>query len=175
MNIKLMPYTEIDGIRTISDSKIKKLFDRTICDGVAKTVFYEDTIQTNDQFLSAMKNEAVLFYLMIVDGEIVGYTWLNRFENHTARQHFCVFKDFWGKSIDLGKQVLSDLLHMKDKAGNFIFDLLTGFVPAWNERAIKFSLKCGGKTYGKIPKAIWNDKKQISEDAFFIYYTRGSK
>ena len=171
--IELLPYTEVDGIRTVPDSDMKRLFERTVDDDLDKIVFYEGTIQTADEFLKAMKYGDILFYILMVDNKTVGYTWLNRFENHTARQHFCVFKEFWGQSVDLGKRVLSIFLDMKDKDENYIFDLLTGFVPAWNARAIQFSQKCGGKTHGIIPNAIWNQEQQKSEDAVFIYYTRG--
>lgn len=169
--MKLLPYTKIDGIRTVTDSEIKKLFTRTVSDGLDKIVFYEGTIQTEDQFLIAMKR--VLFFIIKQQEETIGYVWLNRFENHTARQHFCVFKEYWGQSEQIGRDVLSMIMNRKDSHGTFIFDLLTGFVPAWNKRAIAFALKCGGKTYGVIPNAVWNHKKQKSEGAVFIYYTRG--
>lgn len=172
MTISIRPYTEIDGIRTYSDSEIKELFERTVRDGLDRIVFYEGTVQTAEQFLNIMKSGSVLFYALMSDGEIIGYTWLNRFENHTARMHFCVFQEYWGKTLDIGKFVLDKIMHMKDLEGNYIWDLLTGFVPAWNKRAINFALKCGGQSHGKIPNAIWNQEKQQSEDAVFIYYTR---
>ncbi len=172
MNLTILPYSEVDGIRTATDSDIKRLFKRTAEDGIDSIVFYEGTIQTEDEFLRMARSHQILFYILMDGNETVGYTWLNRFENHTARQHFCIFKNYWGKSLDLGKTVLKSLIHMKDGNGNYLFDLLTGFVPAWNERAINFSLKCGGKSHGIIPNAIWNKKKQKSEDAVFIYYTR---
>lgn len=175
MGIEMIPYTEVDGVRTATDSRIKEMFERTVKDGLDKIVFYEATIRTADEFLQAMKFGDVLFYFLAVDGRTVGYTWLNRFENHTARQHFCVFKEHWGRSLDLGRFVLDKLIHLKDRDGNFLFDLLTGFVPAWNKRAVDFSLKCGGKTHGAVPNAIWNNEKKCSEDAIFIFYTRGDK
>ena len=171
MKFQLFPYTEIDGIKTASDSVVRNLFKRTMADGLDKIVFYEGGIQTEDEFLSMAKGN-VLFYFLMDDNKAIGYMWLNRFENHTARQHYCVFKEYWGHTIDIGKFTLRTLLNMKDKDDNFVFDLLTGFVPAWNKKAISFSLKCGGKSLGTVPNAIWNCDKQQSEDAVFIYYTR---
>jgi hypothetical protein len=173
LNFKLFPYTEIDGIRTISDSDMKRLFDRTVNDGSDKIVFYEGTILTSDEFLTAMKSPQVLFYVLYLGADIVGYTWLNRFENHTARNHFCGFSEVWGQSVVLGRKAISQLIRMKDRSGHYIFDLFTGFIPVWNKLAIDFALNCGAQTHGVIPNAIWNQEKQKSEDAVFIYYTRG--
>lgn len=172
MNVKIIPYTFIDGIRTFKDSEIKYLFNKTVADKLDKIIFYEGTVKTDIHFLNMVKSTSVLFYVLYKDDKNIGYTWLNRFENHTARQHFCIFKEYWGNSIELGQMILKHILNMKDKNGNYIFDLLTGFVPSWNKRAIQFSLKCGGKTHGEIPNAIYNVKTKQSEPAVFIYYTR---
>ncbi|MDA3807663.1 MAG: hypothetical protein PF440_07105, partial [Thiomicrorhabdus sp.] len=83
MKILLYPYTEVDGIRTYSDSVIEKLFLRTEEDSLVKTVFYDGTVKTKEQFLAAMKYGECLFYIVYIDTKIVGYAWLNRFENHT--------------------------------------------------------------------------------------------
>lgn len=175
MDLKLIPYTETDGIRTFTDTHIKKLFSRTVEDGLDKIVFYDGSIRTEEQFLRAMKYGDSMFFCVSVDNEIIGYTWLNRFENHTARLHFCVFQEHWGDSEELGRATLDKLMYMKDRKDRYLFDLFTGYVPAWNKRAIQFSLKCGGKTYGTIPDAIWNGETQRSEDAVFIYYTRSEQ
>ncbi len=173
MNFKILPYTEVDGIRTVPDSQIKQLFNRTVQEGLDKIVFYEGTIQTEDRFLSMTKSQGTYFYLLFGDEKLVGYTWLNRFENRAAKQHYCIFKEYWGKSIDIGRFVLEKFLNQKDSEGNYLLDLLTGYVPEWNKKAINFSLKCGGKTHGLIPNAIFNQVTQKSEPAMFIYYTRG--
>jgi hypothetical protein len=173
--LKLVAYAEIDGIRTAPDSQLRNLWEQTEKEDLVSTVFYEGTIRTAEAFLAMAKSPGTAFYFIMVDDEVAGYTWLNRFENKTARQHFCVFRKYWGSLVDIGKSILNQFLHMKDGKGQFVVDLLTGFVPAWNERAIKFSLKCGGKTYGLIPNAIYNAKTGQSEAAVFIYYTRRGK
>ncbi|MGD9826873.1 hypothetical protein [Desulfobacter sp.] len=168
----MLPYMERDGIRTAADSTIKALFTRTGEDGLVPVVFYEGTIATADAFLSMAKAPGTMFFILMDGTQTIGYTWLNRFENHTARQHFCIFKSYWGNSLDVGKWCLHEVLHMQDNAGSFVFDLVTGFVPAWNKRAINFVLKCGGQTHGVIPNAIFNGETGMSEKAVFIYYTR---
>lgn len=173
MNFQILPYTKNDGIRNISDSNIKKLFDRTKKDGLDKIVFFDGFIQTADQFLFMAKSTGSLFYVLYDDEKVIGYAWLNRFESHTARMHYCTFADYWGHAIDIGKFVLKELIYLKDANGDFIWDLFKGIVPAWNERAVNFSLKCGGKKLGVLPGVIWNQEKQKSEDGIVIYYTRG--
>lgn len=162
----LIPYTERDGIRTVRDSDIKRLFERTDADGLVPIVFYEGAITSAEQFLALARS--LDWFFLLKDGEdVVGYTWLNRFENKTARQHFCVFKEYWVKSIDIGKFTLNSFMGLKDNDGKYFFTILTGIIPAWNDRAINFALKCGGKTYGVIPDYI-----DHGVDAVFIYYGR---
>lgn len=172
-NITLLPYTERDGIRTAADSDIKRLFTRTVEDGLDKLVFYEGTIKNSCEFLRMAKSNNVMFYIVLVGTDTIGYVWLNRFENKTAHYHFCSFKKFWGKNEEIGRHILPTILGWANKEGRYLFDLLIGYIPTWNERAIAFSLKCGGQSAGVIPNAIWHDEAQKSEDAVFIYYTRG--
>jgi len=173
MKINIIPYIEVDGIRTATDSGIKKLFTRTVKDGLDKIVFYEGTVNTEDDFLKVVKYGECLFYIIKSEDDTIGYVWLNRFENHTARYHFCAFQEYWGDLAEVAKKIMDTLLHMESNDGTYLFDLLTGFIPVWNDRAIQFTLKHGGQSAGIIPNAIWNNEQQKSEDAVFIYYTRG--
>jgi len=173
MSFTILPYVERDGIRTVTDSTMKTLWLKTVQEDLHDIIFYEGTITSEDQFLAMAKASGTMFYLLFDDNDLVGYTWLNRFENKSARMHYCVFKHYWGQTLEIGKFVLNKLLTQPLEDNTFLFDLLTGFVPAWNKKAINFSLKCGGKTYGEIPNAIYNAKTKQSEPAVFIYYTRG--
>ncbi len=172
MKIDLFPYAQTKGAWNIPDAAIKSLFDRTVADGTNGVVFYEGTISNSDEFLVVMQSPNTLFYVLMHEKDVIGYTWLNRFENHTARNHFCCFKEVWGRGVDVGTVAISQLIHMKDNDGKFIFDAFTGFVPEWNEFALNFALSCGAKVVGKVPNAIWNHEKQKSERATFVCYTR---
>ena len=175
MQVSLLPYSEIDGIRTATDSEIMALFTRTREDGLDSIVFYEGTVATKEQFLQVMKYGENLLYLVLSDKETIGYAWLNRFENRTARYHFCAFRDYWGNLDEIAKSIMDILINMKAQDGEYLFDLFTGYIPVWNQRAIKFTLKNGGKSAGVIPNAIWNATTKKSEDAEFIYYIRSEK
>jgi len=173
MKVSVVPYTEVDGVRTFSDSGIKRLFLRTVEDDLATVVFYEGTVRTEEQFLAVMKYGECLFYVIYIDSDVIGYAWLNRFENRTARYHFCAFKDYWGRLDDVAPEIMSTLFKLKDSKNKPLFDLFTGYIPIWNKPAVKFTLKHGGRSAGEIPNAIYNAETKQSEPAIFIYYTRG--
>ncbi len=107
MNLKIIPYTEVDGIKTFRDSDILDLYGRMVKDGTADTVFYEGTVSTREEFLASIKNRGTLLFILKVDDKIVGFTWLNRFENRTAHNHFVAFSEVWGKeTVEIGKETL---------------------------------------------------------------------
>lgn len=170
--VSILPYTKMDGIRTVTDSEMKALFVRTVKEDLSDIVFYEGTIKTPEEFLAMSKTPGTLFHLLKGGSATVGYMWLNRFENRTARLHFCMFREYWSGAVFLGRYVLNALLCMKTKDGEHLFDLLTGFIPTWNKRAIDFVLACGGETHGAIPNSIYNDKTGKSESAVFLYCRR---
>jgi len=167
----IIPYVEIDGIRTIKDSEIKELFARTKQDGLVETVFYDGYIRTADDFLLLMKNKFIFFWVLKDGEQTVGYVWLDRAEGKAIRQHYCTFKEYWGKAVELGKFVLDKIMALQNDDG-FIFSVLIGIVPEWNKKAIDFSVKCGGVNAGVIPNMIWNGYKEQTENAVLIYYTR---
>jgi hypothetical protein len=171
--INLIPYIEVDGIRTLTDSQVMGLYDRMEKDGSHRAVFSTGDIKNRNDFLRYMKQRGVLLHVIHVGKETAGINWLDNFDRKTAFMHFCVFSEFWGDTEFIGRQTLQQLIHMKGADGDFVFDLFKGLVPVWNTRAIDFSLECGGVNLGTVPKAVWNHEKGASEDAAFIYFTRG--
>lgn len=174
MNIKIVPYIEVNGMRTFSDSVIMGLFDRVVGESLYSTVFYEGTITSRDEFLNIMKGQYNHLYVLATEGDnIHGFVWLNRFEGRTAHLHFCTFKNTWGtgKNIEVGKHTLKELINMHGSCGYF-FDLLVGWLPKWNTHAIDFVNRCGAQTAGEIPNAIYNMASGESEPAVFIHLSR---
>ncbi len=172
MEVKIFPYTKRDGIRTMRDSDILGLYDQMVEDGSAELVFYAGHIKNRDDFLKYMKAPGVYLYILEVNKDVVGVTWLDKIEDKTAFNHFCVFSNFWGKNTaGLGRVTLKKLINIGDVHG-FVFDVFKGTVPVWNKRAIEFAQACGGMNLGVVPNGIWNAGKHKSEDAAFIYYTR---
>ena len=78
MSLNILPYTQQDGIRTVRDSGIKSLFDRTEREGLLPVVFYGGGVKSADEFLKKMQN-SILWILRDGDKHI-GYVWLDHFE-----------------------------------------------------------------------------------------------
>ena len=172
MELKIFPYTKKDGLRTRTDSGIMALYDQMATDGSAGIVFSEGHIDSRESFLKYMKAPGTYLFVLKVDDEIVGVTWLDEIKDKTAFNHFCVFSNFWGKdTVALGKTTLQKLIHIGDEAG-YVFEVFLGKVPAWNKRAVEFAQACGGVNLGVIPYGIKDAAKEQNIDAVLIYYTR---
>jgi hypothetical protein len=166
-----IPYTKIDGIRTMPDSAIKELFVRTEEDGDVKTVFYDGSIRTPDDFLIAMQQQNTCLWILKDDTDTVGYMWFDRFEGHSARNHGCIFKKHRNKSVSLGKFIFDKAMNLKLN-GQFVFDVIIGVTPKSNTAAINYAVLCGGSVVGEIKNMVWDYYKQQSEDAVLIQYRR---
>lgn len=171
MAIKIIPYCEVDGIRTYKDSEILGLYDKIKESGRAGVVFYDGGIKDREGFLSYMKHGDNSVYIVEEDGEIIGLSWLNMFRHKTAYLHFC-FTCEWGKAVEAAKIGLAALITMRDAGGRYLFDMFMGAPPLFNKHAIAFVKACGGKSLGVLPNAVWIADRNKSEDAELIYFTR---
>jgi hypothetical protein len=171
-NFEIIPYTEINGIRTFTDTDILDIYDRIIDKGNGY-IFNDGTIANRNKFLEVMKSNGFL-YIVYYKTNIVLIVWINRFEGKIARIHWCSFNGIsCRKKIDAGKYVCEKLLTMKNDNGEYVLDLLIGYMPISNIVAIKFSKACGCIIGEKIPNLIWNAKTKKSESGIIGYYHRG--
>ena len=160
--VKIVPYIEVDGIRTFTDSFIEDLYIRTINENLGY-IFCEGDIDSSQTFLRLMKSGYNQLYVIFYDNDLAGYIWLNMFESKTARAHFCYFRKFWGKpATEIGKTFLS----MCTK----FLSVLQGLVPVSNKLAIRYCERLGMKRVGIIPRVIWNDINKKCEDGVLFYY-----
>lgn len=172
MEFDILPYIEIDGIRTFADSDILSIYDRIIEEDKGY-IFQDGTISSRTVFLEIMKGEQTVLYVVYCKEKMLGIVWLNRFEGRFARIHWCTFNDFSAKKkIQAGQYVNQQLITMKDKEGRYVFDLLIGYTLLSNDKAIQFIRFCGGIVGETIPNLIWNDKKNKSEPGVISYYSR---
>jgi len=172
-DIKIMPYCEIDGIRTFRDSEILEFYDRMVKARLAETVFSDGQIDNREDWLRAMKNPENFLYAVYVGKDVVFLVWLNRVEIRKAQFHYCGFFKGWRiGSVKIGKQFLNILMNKRDSSGNYLFDVLTGLTPSSNKPAIEYMQECGWKIIGELPLGAWNNKKQKSESAVMSYFTR---
>jgi len=148
--LKLIPYCEIDGVRTFSDSYIREVYARMESEGTTGIVFCDGTIVSSDDFLQTMKYGENELYFLFDRETLMGMCWLNRFESRFARFHFNLFSDAWGaNSVVYGKWTVDKLLYRKN--GDYCFDMFVGHVPSWNVRAINYVKKLGAKVLGELP------------------------
>lgn len=171
MKVDLLPYCEIDGIRTLKDSDIKHLYQRIEEAGVADIVFCGSDIKDAEGFLAAMKYKDNHLYVVLVDEKPEMIVWLNRFEGKFARFHWCPFKDLRGDRLtQVGMAVRDKFFSMKDYSGEYLYDMLMGIIPIENKPAIGFLKKIGVKELGILPKAVLKDGK--STPGVLMYYAR---
>lgn len=171
-NLEIVPYIEIDGIRTFTDSDILSIYDRIIDEG-KEYVFKDGTVCDRFVFLETMKNGQTALYVIYYKKKLLGIMWLNRFEGRLARAHWCTFDGFSAKQkIQAGRYANEKIMDMKDTKGDYVFDLLLGYTPISNSQAIQFIRLCGGITGEAIPGLIWNSKEGESEPGVISYYSR---
>jgi len=178
-DIRLVPYCEIDGIRTYSDSEIAALYDRMEMDKTAKDVFYDGSVKNRAEFVAMAKKPGTYLYVVIEKGNPdaqFGIVWLNRVEFKRAWFHFCFFSNVWGaRGVEIGKAVISQLTNMKNNAGDFVIDSLLGVVPKANPKAINFVKRCGGILLCDLIYGSWNGNKNANETGTLFQYLRNEQ
>lgn len=171
-SVQLVPYCQVDGVPTFSDSEILGFYDRMVEAGTAGTVFTDGKINNRNDWLKAMKSPENFLYVVYVDKDVVALVWLNRVEIKKARLHYSGFYKGWKKgSVQIGKEIMRILIHKKVNDA-YLFDMLTGLTPSSNKLAIKYMQLCGWKVIGELPYGTWNQSKQRNEPAVISYLTR---
>jgi hypothetical protein len=172
-NIELIPYTEVDGIRTYKDSDILDLYDRIIEDGY-EYMFSDGTIGSRDKFLHTMKYKDNQLYVLYIDRVIAGVMWLNDFNGKVAKMHWCVYNHVSTRQkLYLMRDAVDQVLNIKEKSGGYLFDLIIGTTPVSNELAARFVLAAGAKLAGEVPNLLWNETEGRSESGYITYRYRG--
>jgi hypothetical protein len=169
--MRVIPYVEVNGVRSMSDDYLMGMFRLMQKEGTAKRVFHNGGVQSEQQFIKWMK-EPGFFSMVIVDDESspLLLSWVNGIEENRGWYNFCVFKKAWGNiSIEVGKASVEYWLSMRDSKGNPVFHVLMGATPTNNRLAIQYIKKCGAQPIGVIPsfgRNYWTGKRW---DAMFSY------
>jgi len=173
-----------DGVPSLWNGTIGGIYDQLVEDGAGGRMFTEGDIPNRAAFI-AMAKRADTHFVAVCDRDalppdgsdinipIVAVFWLNRIEHRRACCHFSVYKAFRSHSIEIGKAGLAYSFRLTDAAGKPALDLLWGVCAASNKAAVAYAQHCGGSFGCVVPKYLWNDAQQISEDAVFIHYARG--
>jgi len=170
----IVPYCEIDGIRTFNDSEVRSFYERIERDGLKDIVFMHGDIPDANAFLHEMKRPGgSVLYVVYVEDLQAGLIWLDRIEGKTCRVHFTSFSEAWGMdTVQIGRDAIRQVMYMTSTTGEHIFDVLLGLTPSRNVRALRWLEKVGLKKAGDIPNAMWDAKAGESVDGTLMYLTR---
>ena len=174
INVKIVPYTHVDGVPTYRDSEIRDLYNMVSESGYGSIFNFSDII-TPEIFLSEMKKHDTFLHVLYINDTLAGIAWLNRIENRMARLHWSTFSGISIKDkLTLAIRLCELILHMKDDSDEFIFDVLVGYTPSTNSRAIQFCVAAGGHIAGEVPNLLWSNSESKSVPGTIIYYIRGN-
>lgn len=173
--IRVIPYTEIDGIRTFKDSDLEAIYNQMVDDETFLIVFADrpDIITAGD-FIGYMKQPDNTLFILKYDGDTVGVVWLNEWRGRSANMPFCTFSNIWGtgRTVPLGRVAIRQILAQKSRNGNYLLDMVWAMVPKKNMAALAFGYNVGWKTCGELPRAYFDRETGKSESATLIYYLR---
>lgn len=168
--VSFVPYTEINGIRTVLDEDVRKVFDTMESDETLQIVFCDGSVSDRDYFLKFMKVENNLVSFIFYKNKIVGFAWINGISKNYCYSHFCLFKSVWGKKTDtIGRMLIDYWMGFKDESGDGLFDILIGMIPSFNTSAINFIKKLGYVVIGEVPMIA---RRQSTKGPMTISYYR---
>lgn len=167
--IILIPYSEVNGARTIPDEEIYQAFEIMKNERTLDIVHYDQKIETPEDFIDLVKRPGNLFSFFYDEKEMLGMGWVNGVSKTHAFAHFCTFKKSWGdRSVLMGKMALDYWMSFDD--GEPLFNVIIGMIPSFNKRAIQYIQKLGFVTLGDIPKMANVDGNK--EPMTINYYVR---
>ena len=170
--MKIIPYVETNGMRSIPDHKMIELYHKMESLGLVEVVFFNGEIDTADKFLFMMKSHGNVVNVVLDGEDIVFLSWLNTFDVNSAFAHFCAFPEIWGgRAVEVAQMVIKYWFDFKHN-DEYVLDIILGKIPTINKRAINFIQKVGFTIVGEIPLlAHGQDKSKRIGDAI-AYITR---
>jgi hypothetical protein len=174
--MRIIPYVEVNGAWTFTDSYLLEMWDQMVSEGTAKKVFFQGKVTSGKDLIKWCKSPANEVVIGIGDNDQLPliFTWLNGVEDRRAWFNFNIFKRAWGKdSHKLAVQVGYYYLYMKDQEGNYIFDVLIGLTPSNNRLALQMVKKMGATSIGEIPLLLTNHWTGKRVGGVFSYFLRG--
>ena len=149
MNYTLIPIISLGGNCNVPDPFLLDLWYRMCREGKEKVVFYDGFISNGDQWLEFMKSP--FNYPVVVVGEDKEpkvIAWLNAYENHNARGHYCFLTPF---KRGVGEAIINYWRSMRDTNGDPLLLTIIGVTPEINEKAIHLVKLMGFTVLGTIP------------------------
>ena len=158
---KIIPYIEVNGMRTLSDGTVKAIWEQMRQENIVKRMFYDGSVCDEMKFLAWMKSPHKIIHTMWDEGEIAALCLLTGYNGHSAIGHYCIFKKFLReKANEIAKQAIEYWFSWKTKNGEPALHSIVGFTPDNNRLAIKMLPRMGFTIVGTIPDLAWNAYKK---------------
>jgi len=169
--IKLVPYVQIEGEWILSEEFLDSVFNKLVDQDLLKTTFWEGHITDESHFVTLARNPHNHMVFFFEERNCVGFAWLSGVTSNFAFQHFCLFKEAWGRSVAVGKNCVDYWFSWPGADGLRLLDVLIGIMPGFNKRAHKYVERLGWTRLGVIP-GMFKDLDQNRDDAVIYYTTR---
>lgn len=149
------------------------VFDRIVEDGLLASLFYDGGVRTRDEFLDEMSRPGTLPFVVMRGKDVAAFSWFNCILGRSARAHFAIFREFWGRKIrvSLGRNFYRYVLSRKDAEGH-LFDCVYGITPENNPLAWKTALQSGWRLIGTIPSCVFLADTKMSVGGVVTAATR---
>ena len=168
--MNLIPYVDSGGAYSLPDDVIKNIWRIMVHYNLDKAVFYSGGMDEG-RFLKFLKNKGNVVHTIWEDDGISMIAWLNSFGANHAFAHFCCFPKTWGRnSVVLGRKSLKYWFDFKNDDGTPLLDVIMGFTPEYNKRAVSFVKKVGLTIMGTVPHIRCGN---YGRGMVFSYITRG--
>jgi hypothetical protein len=169
--VRLIPYVELNGARTLPDTFLEDVFDEMIVHGLVSAVFAGSNVSTSEDFRKMMRHPSNIPVFLVYGTQCIGFAWLNGIALNHAYGHFCTFPNEAMTAVEMGGMVM-DYWWSLGTPEKPALDVILGTIPAFNERAVKFIQKVGFVKLGEIPRLFVNPATQERWPAVVLYCTR---
>lgn len=170
--LHIIPYVPLDDQGWIfSDDFLIKAFDKLDEQGLKKDVFWDGTIETEDEFIEFAKNLNNSMQFVFDDTELLGMAWLGPITHTYAFAHFYTYREWWGKKTLEAGHLVNDFWFGLHRHGGPTLDTLIGVIPSFNTHAIAYVKRMNWVRLGEIPdmfRSIYDER----DDAVIYYQTR---
>jgi hypothetical protein len=169
--LRLIPYVEINGARTLPDSFVEDVFTEMVVRGLVSTVFAGSLVKDGDDFLRMIRSPSNLAVFAVLGEQCVGLAWLNGIGVNHAYGHFCYFDNDHVSAVEFGRKVLDYWWSLSGPKGA-VLDVILGAIPSFNARAVAYVQKMGFVKLGEIPNLFLNPSTGEKWASVVLYCTR---
>jgi len=171
--LKITPFEKQGNEYNFPDSFLGQVYRRIVFEKTDHWIFYDGSVRNTMEFIDFVKNEKHFVFFVKFSGEDVGFFWIDKFLQRSAFINYCFYRSFWGKkSLQIGRNCIDYILHMKNERGEYTIDVLLGLTPVNNKLAVSFLKKHGMVIIGRVPGLITDYHQNKVVDGLLSYKKR---